>query len=115
MRTNALKNAIIIVCEDDVTLRIQLNYQMIDKWLWAEGEDDDSFDTDLPDGLESFGPEVLSKFHGEARRDCFFVGSLLGGVESDTVFDEEVAFVFGLGEFDEIRGGIEVVDVGGSG
>ena len=69
----------------------------------------------MTDGLESFGPQVLSKLHGEARRDGFFVRSLLGGVESDTVFDEKVAFVFGLCKFDEIRGGIEVVDVGGSG
>jgi hypothetical protein len=54
----------------------------------------------LSDGFESFGPEIFSKLHGETGRDGLFVRSLLSGVESDTIFNEEIAFIFGLGELD---------------
>lgn len=113
MGTNALQNTVIVICKDDVTLCIQFDNEMIDKWLWTKSKHDDSLNTDLPDGFESFGSEVLSELHCESRRKGFFIRSLLSGMKSHTVLNQQITFVLWFGELDEVSGGIEIVNVGG--
>lgn len=55
MRSNALQNAVVVISEDDVSLRVELKNQVVRKGLGAEGNHDHSFDADLPDAFHSFG------------------------------------------------------------
>jgi len=48
MGTNALDNTIVVIGQDDVTLRIELEDKVVGKVLASEADDNNSFDSYLP-------------------------------------------------------------------
>lgn len=99
MGSDTLKNSVLIISQNDVSLCVKLNDQMIGKSLWSEGKNDDSFNTNLSYWFESFGSEKFSELHGEPRGKCLFIRLLIGGMESDSIFDEEIGLFLRAGEF----------------
>lgn len=91
--SDALQDLVVIVSEEDVPLRVQLQDEVVGVCFSAESEDNDSLHSDLPHALQSFGAQILPELHGEARGYLLLVCFLVDCVEADAIFDEHKRFL----------------------
>lgn len=100
-----------LISKNNVSLRVQLKNEMVGKCLGPKWNDHDSFNTNLPDVLNSFRAEESSKPHGETWRYSLLIGLVLGEMESDSVFDEQLMFLLWFRDLKDVGGGVEIIDV----
>ena len=110
----ALNDLKLMISQDNITLWIELEDKMICKGLAAEGHHNDTLDSHLPNRLDSLGAEMSSKTHSEAWRDALFVRFLFCEMKSHSVLYQQLIFLFRFGCFDNICGGVDIIDVGDS-
>ena len=65
MGADALEDAIVMIGEDDISLGVELEDEMVSECLTAKTEDNHSFNPNLPDGFQSFGAQILAETHCE--------------------------------------------------
>lgn len=86
MRTNTLQDAIIVIRQYDITLRIQLQNEMVGECLRTERNDNDTLYTHLTHTDHSFWSEKFPEAHGETWRNSLLVWFLFGEMEPNSIF-----------------------------
>ena len=93
MRTNTLQDAVIVISQDNITLGVQLQDEMVGERLRTKRNDNNTLDTHLTHTDHSFRSQEFPEAHGETRWNGLFIRLLFGEMEANSVFDQKMTFL----------------------